>query len=268
MALLHALLGWRRTTLRPAREAAAIGCLLFLWAGLPLLRECAPRARYFDANRHFIEYVPGLCAMAGAGADRAVTGIRALCARFAPGGRAATAAVALAASLGSLCIAWPILEYRPYEVMYFNSLIGGLGGAQRKTVFADWANGSRRPVGGEGDYWYSTTREAIELAKPYFSDKRVFGSCGPYSNQIRMNRGDVSDLKVTTEYRNTLAFDANGVVYAVPHAVNCVWTTVRALERERPILHRVERGGGLVYELLGPRDGKEHPVVSPQNPER
>jgi hypothetical protein len=37
---------------------------------------------------------------------------------------------------------------------------------------------------------------------------------------------------------------------------------VRDLEVARPILRRVERGGGLIYEVFGPRDGRAHPFVS------
>ena len=263
LALVQLVYGRTRTDYRPAREAAAIGCLFLLWAGLPLLREALPRSRYYDANRHFIEYVPGLCAMAGAGADRAVTAIRAACAGRGLSLRAESAIVAMAATLGLICLVWPVVQYRPYEVTYYNSFIGGLGGAQRNLVFKD----GPRPMGGEGDYWYSTTREAMAFAKSYLSETHAVGSCGPYGTQINMNRGDVEKLTVTTEYRNLAAFDSASVVYAVPHPVHCKWSTVRALERERPILHRVEREGGLVYEVLGPRDGKEHPVVTPQKPE-
>ena len=55
------------------------------------------------------------------------------------------------------------------------------------------------------------------------------------------------------------------VVWVSPRERACGWKLVRALEGERPVLLRVERGGGLVYELLGPRS--DHPLepVSPAN---
>jgi hypothetical protein len=240
--------------------------LLLLGVSVPLLREAAPRTRYFDSNRHFIEYVPVLCALAGAGANGLATALRAVAERFRVSRRTTSASLALAGAVALGCLVWPVAEYHPYEVTYFNSLVGGLGGAQRLPVFVEQTKDGPRPMGGEGDYWYSTTREAIALAKPYLPEKHLLGSCGPYGSQLDMNRGDVP-LVATIEHRNTRAFDPTAVVYAVPHPSLCNWSSIRALEHDRPILHRVERGGGLIYELLGRRDGKEHPVVTPKNPE-
>ena len=48
------------------------------------------------------------------------------------------------------------------------------------------------------------------------------------------------------------------VVWVSPREGACSWKLVRALESERPVLLRVERGGGLIYELLGPP--ADHPL--------
>jgi hypothetical protein len=39
---------------------------------------------------------------------------------------------------------------------------------------------------------------------------------------------------------------------------------VRKFESERPILKRVERGGGLIYEILGSKDGQLRTPTSPE----
>jgi hypothetical protein len=53
------------------------------------------------------------------------------------------------------------------------------------------------------------------------------------------------------------------VVYASPREPRCSWKRLRELERWRPVLSRVTRGGGLIYEILGPRTAEPHAPVSP-----
>jgi hypothetical protein len=55
------------------------------------------------------------------------------------------------------------------------------------------------------------------------------------------------------------------LVWVSPREGACNWRLVRALESERPVLLRVERGGGLIYELLGPRSDRRLEPVSSAN---
>ena len=52
------------------------------------------------------------------------------------------------------------------------------------------------------------------------------------------------------------------LVYAAPRPRECGWNDVRDIEVARPLLRRVERGGGLIYEVFGPRDGRPRPIVT------
>jgi hypothetical protein len=53
------------------------------------------------------------------------------------------------------------------------------------------------------------------------------------------------------------------IVYASPRGQRCSWSRVHELERWRPVLVRVTRGGGLIYEVLGSRTAASHEPVSP-----
>jgi hypothetical protein len=52
------------------------------------------------------------------------------------------------------------------------------------------------------------------------------------------------------------------LLYLSPREIFCSFDDVRAKEQRRPILYRAERGGGLVYEILGAVDGQAHPIAT------
>src|SRR5262249_43589512 len=139
-----------------------------------------PRSNFYDANRHFIEYVPALCVMAGAGA--AWVGARLLSllctsrvAQRSP--RAPEYALAVLSAVAIAIVAWPVVQYRPFEATYFNSLIGGLGGSQRRALFAMAPPADRRVNGTEGDYWLSSMREGLAVASTYAGFGEAIGMC-------------------------------------------------------------------------------------------
>jgi len=248
LALVYALVGWRG-----GRDRAAVHALVLLWVALPLLRIAAPRSNYYDANRHFIEYVPALCAMAGGGVALVH---RWLHARLS--GPRFRAAFGAGAALGFAALLWPVVEYHPYETTYFNVFQGGLGGAQRGGLFLTPPH-SERVNGTEGDYWYSSLRAGLRDLEALSSGGRTVGLCGPRPPQGRANLRAGSPLRFLDGYEATVEAD---LVYAAPRPRECGWNDVRDLETERPLLRRVERGGGLIYEVFGPRDGRTRPFVT------
>jgi hypothetical protein len=226
---------------RGRREA-----LLAIWLLLPLVRIALPHANFYDANRHFLEYVPALCALGGLGA---VTIWQRLRAR--PHGRAlATAGAALAA----LALLAPIVRYHPFEGAYFNMLAGGLGGAQRRALFRA-ADANPFLFGTEGDYWSSGLRDAVRLARA--------ATPGPVG--VCAWEPELAALDATPPPPVILrgAPDEAPVVIVSPREGRCPWKRVHELERWRPVLARAERGGGLIYEVLGPRGPAPHAPVSP-----
>ena len=257
-AVVYAAIGWRGD-----RRARATYALLMLWLAVPILRIALPGSNFYDGNRHFIEYIPALCAMAGAGA--AWVGARLLDLAHAP--RVARALprrspqyiLAVLSAVTMATMAWRVVQYSPFETVYFNGLIGGLGESQRRGLFAMGSPVDHRVNGTEGDYWLSSMREGLAVASRYVGVGEAIGMCPggdlipalPDANWPGAHKPWVID-----------ATDEARVVYVAPREFLCGFARVRELEAQRAVLHRVERGGGLVYEILGRRDGASHPVLT------
>ncbi len=221
--------------------------LLGLWLAVPLVRIAVPRSMFYDANRHFLEYVPPLCLLAGLGFEAAVAALR----RFV---RPALATLGLLAAVGC-ALALPLVSYHPYEVAYFNWLAGGLGGAQQSALLwvphEDW-----RSPGTEGDYWHSSLRDFLRHVGPgqIVPATSLIGTCGTSYQQAAANGADL---------RFASPDDSGEYLYIGPREHFCGWGKVRALESQRPVLYRVMRGGGLIYEILGPKVDYALPTLSP-----
>jgi hypothetical protein len=245
---------------RPGRDATparrAIGALLAIWLLLPLVRIALPHANFYDANRHFLEYVPALCALAGlgfaAGWRRAAPLVLA---QLGPSRARLAGAAALAA--GAAVLAWPVAQYHPFETAYFNFLVGGLGGAQRAGLFKS-SSPTEYVKGTEGDYWSSSLREGIRDARAFAAPGEKIGVCAWLPALAAID--DAAAPPITTAALDRAEV---GLVLALPRELRCSWKRLHELERWRPILTRVTRGGGLIYEVLGPRADAPHAPVSP-----
>jgi hypothetical protein len=117
---------------------------LLLLLAIPLLRPCFPGMRYFNLTRHFLEVVPVLAIFAGI----AVASLLRTISRDAAAPK--RAAVALGASLALFVP--QVLALRtahPWQTAWFNSLPGGLAGAQA------------RGVADADDYWCQSSRASV-----------------------------------------------------------------------------------------------------------
>jgi hypothetical protein len=239
LVLLAAASGlWNGRGAEPTRRA--IGRLLAIWLLVPLLRIALPHANFYDGNRHFIEHVPALCALAGLGAVEAWRRVR---------GRVARAAVATASGIALLL---PIALYHPFETAYFNGLAGGLGGAQRRALFRE-AGANPLVYGTEGDYWGSGLRDAVRIARA--AGGGVIGVCAWLPALAALDADPPVPRLGPPETAD--------VVIVSPREGRCSWRRVHDLERWRPVIARVTRGGGLIDEVLGPRGATPHAPVSP-----
>ncbi len=165
------------------------------------------------------------------------------------------AAGGLAAAI-LLALAIPIATYHPYEVTYFNWLTGGLGGAQRSALLfvpgEDW-----RSPGTEGDYWHASIRDFLSHVGPIVPVDQVISVCGTmYVQAIANWTGPPPHYADRRE-------DA-GYIYAAPRESFCDWAHIRDLESQRPVLLRVMRDGGLIYEIMGPEVSYPLAPVSPR----
>jgi hypothetical protein len=237
-----------------SRRNLAVWALLILWTFVPILRVAAPHANFYDANRHFIEYVPGLSAMAGAGASLMADAGAAWLARIGAQPRVVAFAGALGALMMISSLAAPLVAYHPYEASYFNIFAGGLGGAQRTALLH--LDDNRRVDGSEGDFWYSSFRGALARMTAMLEPGERIGVDHMTKSQIFANAPDRSVIE-TEDPRN-----AASLLYVAPSTGES-WTRIHELERERPVRYREVRGGGLIYEILGKKDGKKHELVSP-----
>jgi len=163
----------------------------------------------------------------------------------------------------ALSLLVPLLRYAPFETAYFNVFTGGLGGAQARALFRMPPPTDPRSDGTEGDYWYQSMRVAfVELGKRIPAPTTVaLCDAPPVLGQANLTGQPFRLVRL-----NSPEGRAAPVVWVSPRERACSWKLVRALESERPVLLRVERGGGLIYELLGPRS--DHPLqpVSSANP--
>ncbi|NPV75116.1 MAG: hypothetical protein HPY59_01950 [Anaerolineae bacterium] len=142
--LIFLLAGIGITVYRAAVQRRAFHRLLLAWCLLPVLRISLPGMVNFDGIRHFVEFLPAACLLAG-------VGIQALIERAGRASRLAQAgsAAALAGWLAlSTLLAW--LGYGPYQHVYFNHLWGGLPGAAAQFGQAEAT-----------DYWGTTYREGM-----------------------------------------------------------------------------------------------------------
>jgi len=133
---------------------------LLLWFCAPVLRMILPKAHDYDSVRHFIEYAVPLGALMGIGVSEAFNWIKSAIAKWArrfdgsPTKREAMIRWGSLFSVMTLAIpfaTWFVTMVRihPYEVAYYNFLVGGTRGAS-----ARWADAT--------DYWGSSYRDGIK----------------------------------------------------------------------------------------------------------
>jgi hypothetical protein len=156
-----------------------------------------------------------------------------------------------------VALIWPVVEYHPFETAYFNVMTGGLGGAQRAGLFrapspTAFVNGT------EGDYWLSSLREGMRAAAALVPTGHPIGVCA-WQPRLAAIDSDGPPPSITAAAERP---DVE-VVYAAPRELRCSWKRLHELERWRPVLARVTRGGGLIYEILGPRADRPHAPASP-----
>lgn len=121
---------------------------LLLWFTIPVARMLLPRMYNFDGVRHFIEYAIPWGIINGLGVGFCVTFVAKLVEKRLSKviGYTIKCIVSLI-FVGWLC--WLVCYYHPYEIAYFNFIVGGLKGAQEK-----WDDAS--------DYWGSSYRDGVK----------------------------------------------------------------------------------------------------------
>jgi hypothetical protein len=107
--------------------------LLLLWLLIPLARYLAPSIGVIDGIRHFEEVLFPLASLAALGADRLL--------RLA---RSHLARLGMIGIFGWLV--WNIIAYHPYQIVYFNELVGGAKGAFGRYDLDYWGTSQKAAV--------------------------------------------------------------------------------------------------------------------------
>ncbi len=183
----------------------------FVWSGLAVTigRNMLPGVRNFDGIRHFLEFYPYLAIAAGVGLVALLEGSRRL-------GRLWNRW--LSGALVGACLLAPMVQSvatHPNGVGYFNALVGGLEGAQR------------RKIPGATDYWANTYLQAIRW---------INGHAEPGDVLLFPTAGHVAAAMVPTHLRSDLS----------------LWRRDRTAQRGSTYVAYITRPGtyrALMYEL-------------------
>ena len=118
--------------------------LLLVWFLVPIIRSILPYAQNFDGIRHFLEYLPAACLLAGYGASKITDYLT----KWKPKYQTIWQIAISGLLLLNLGIAHWI--FHPYQYIYFNSLVGGLKGARERLNLPEAT-----------DYWAVSYRQGI-----------------------------------------------------------------------------------------------------------
>ena len=108
-----------------------------------------------------------------------------------------------------------------------------------------------RLEGTEGDYWYNSLRHGLRDIRSVMHGDEVIGLCGPDAALARINWGSPPAPQFADAHGGDP--DQGDFVYVMPRGVFCTRERIDQLARGRTVVTRVQRGGGLIYMVLGPR---------------
>lgn len=132
---------------RPGEHANVVRVLLLLWLFFPIAYQIVTRPNVYNGLRHFLFILPALAVLAGIGALAVLERVRV---RYRT--------PVLGALL--LLVVWPVthlVRLHPYQMTYYNLLVGGTGGAWQDYGADYWATSYK-----EGFAWLRAQRRPGE----------------------------------------------------------------------------------------------------------
>ena len=144
--------------------------LLFLWLFVPIFKSSLPGIKNYEMIRHFMEYIPALAIFSSLGALWVYRSILLIpdALRF----KKSLAACGVIFILGFLVV--PIYKIHPYEILYFNRLVGGVPGAKKHFMYAY-------------DYWQTSLRSSINWVNENGRENAMVATVGyPHPAMPRM----------------------------------------------------------------------------------
>lgn len=222
--------------LERARRRDPLAILLLAWSGVVAARLSLPGALNFDGVRHFLEIFPPIVVMAAIGSvELARRSIRSTVIR------AAVLAVPI------VVVATATLRVHPFELVYWNALIGGYGGARAAGI----------PQA--SDYWATSYRQGMRWINGNAPPNTLLVvTVSPHTvamaAPLRL-RPDIGVATLSAGRAHRMAEVRPVFVMFVPREE---WRTPldRELERTRKPVALWERDGApvlLIYQLNAPR---------------
>ena len=132
-------------TLRGALARRPAELLLALWTCVVFGRLYLPNAVNFDGVRHFLELFPPMSAIAAIGVAWLIGHVR----RLPWSAALQRDAIVVLVAAGPLWMAATVVRTHPFQIAYWNALIGGHGGAVE------------RRMAQAGDYWGESYRQGL-----------------------------------------------------------------------------------------------------------
>ncbi|MBI5787286.1 MAG: glycosyltransferase family 39 protein [Candidatus Schekmanbacteria bacterium] len=156
--LLLSLWGGIQTIRRRLKTAERENWLVLIWTVAPVLFCMLPFLKVYDAIRQILPYIPGLCLLAGIGAEDFISRIE----------KKTDKAYAEKFGMGFFVVvillqAFLVFKYHPVQTVFYNSLIGGFKGAIGNRIPFTQKVG----VPDAGDTRGSSLRGAIEWVNAY-----------------------------------------------------------------------------------------------------
>ncbi len=190
------------------------------WIGLPLLLYFAFRPHVYDGIRHFLFILPAIAILAGYACFRIVDLFRTPAARSLAGGACV------------LLLLYPlpsIIRLHPYEMTYFNELVGGTRGASGRY---------------DTDYWVTSYREAIE----WVNEQAARRPDRPTRVLVAIHRGaSASVIRFQSRNVECSILENSPPNLTLPGRYDYYIGTTRGgaseLFPDSPVVHRISRAG-------------------------
>lgn len=244
------------------RRLEPVHLLLLLWLVVPVLRAALPMTRDYDGIRHWLEYVPAVAVLAGIGGAAVVRRALGRLGLQPESGRGRALALGLVGLCFGPVVAWNVRNH-PNQVAYFNTLIGGLGGAQRMGLphATDYWGVSYR----QGMRWLNEHARRGSLLMVAIADHLVEMPRGLWL------RKDIAIQNISglfpAKYPPLLA-DLEPLYVSWPGEVYVMYFThrrqyrpwIRQLDRRHRPVHQITVDGGVILKILRIKEQGQAPA--------
>ncbi|MFH2002614.1 MAG: glycosyltransferase family 39 protein [Planctomycetota bacterium] len=220
---------------------AVLRILLITWFAVPAFRTSLPGMHNFDSIRHFIEFYPALCVLAGLGLHTLWT----FAWRIRGGKARRFSAAALIGCVAVLpCLAATIRTF-PNGLCYFNFIVGGLKGAQERDI---------QP---STDYWGNSYWQGLEWLNR---------NAEPGSGLLVPVAGHIVKFAAPVRLREDIRL-CHSAMETLPAPMYVMYITrpewygpmIQELELTRAPVHEIQVDGATIlriYEVSGEEEAK------------